>query len=309
MSYSGGAIKLLQPALEDLPRIGDRVAFLLLDQARVEQGRTGLEAWATRDGEPVRIASPAAQIAVLCLGPGTSITTPAMTTLARSGTVVLFTGADGAITYSSARPLATDGSWATAQARTWADPSLRLTAARRLYQERFPDDPFPDGLALASMRGLEGQRIKHTYRRYATQYKIKNFKRVTLRADDPVNVCLNRANALLYGVALAVTSALGLSPSLGFIHQGATGAFLYDLADVWKPTVSIPAAFEAGSGQNPTAELGRLLRHRIHTHQVLARMFALAQDLVGPARLNADADDRLLNDQGFVPGLINWHLQ
>lgn len=309
MSYSDAAISLLRPELEDLPRIGDRISFLFLDRARIEQGRTGLEAWLSIDEQPYRIAVPTASLAVLCLGPGTSISNPALATLFRSGTSVVFTGADGLVGYSTVRPLATDGSWAMAQARVWADPKLRLQAARTLYQQRFPDNPLPEDLPLKTLRGLEGQRVKQTYRQFASQHKVKDFRRVTLGAEDAVNICLNRANSILYGVALAVTGALGLSTSLGFIHQGATGAFLYDLADVYKTTVTIPAAFKAGSMSDPHSNIGRLVRERIHSQKVLIRMIELVKTLLEPYLRDDDREDRLLDDQGFVPGHKNWHLE
>lgn len=310
MAYSEGSLQLQRPDLTDLPRIGDRVAFLFLDKMRIEQGRTGLEGWSRDEvtGQPVRTIIPVAQLAVLCLGPGTSVTGPAMTTLYRAGTSVVFTGADGMVAYASARPLASDGRWAAAQARLFSDPPSRLAAARLLYQARFPDDALPAGAPLASLRGLEGHRVKSTYRLLAAQHKQLGFKRVTLGATDPVNVCLNRANSLLYGVALAVTGALGLSPSLGVIHQGATGAFLYDLADVFKATVSIPAAFEAAGDKQPFNQIGRLVRRHLHELQVLPEMFSLTQTLLRGFLDDDDGMDQLLDDHGFVPGLINWSL-
>lgn len=309
MAYSDGAIQLQRPDLTDLPRVGDRVAFLFLDKVRIEQGRTGLEAWSADENKNlIRTVIPAAQLAVLCLGPGTSVTGPAMTTLFRAGTAVIFTGADGLVAYASARPLASDGRWVAAQARVFADPPARLAAARILYQARFPDDPLPAGAPLASLRGLEGHRVKATYRLLAGQHKQPGFKRVTQGATDPVNVCLNRANSLLYGVALAVSGALGLSPSLGVIHQGATGAFLYDLADVYKTAVSIPAAFEAARESQPEAHIGRLVRQRLHEQRVLPAMLALTQTLFSDLVDAQDGTDQLLDDNGFVPGLVNWAL-
>lgn len=286
------------------------MAFLFLDKVRVEQGRTGLEAWsADPDGRPVRTVVPAAQLAVLCLGPGTSVTGPAMTTLFRAGTTVIFTGADGLIAYASARPLATDGRWAAAQAYLFTTSTARLAAARTLYQARFPSQPLPENVPLASLRGLEGHRVKSTYKLLAAQHGHPAFRRVTVGATDPVNVCLNRANSLLYGVALAVTNALGLSPALGVIHQGSTGAFLYDLADVYKTTVSIPAAFEAAAHPKPEDHIGRLVRKRLHEQRVLQQMFVLAQRLLADLVDQQDGTDQLLNDKGFVPGLINWSLK
>ena len=310
MAYSDAAIQLLRPDLNELPRISDRVAFLFLDRVRIEQGRTGLEAWSVdAERNTIRTVIPAAQLAVLCLGPGTSITGPAMATLFRAGTTVIFTGADGMVAHASARPLATDGRWAAAQARLFIDPAARLQGARFLYQARFPDAHLPIGAPLASLRGMEGHRVKTTYQLLAAQHKQPKFRRVTLGATDQVNICLNRANSILYGVAAAITGALGLSPALGVIHQGSTGAFLYDLADVYKTTVTIPAAFEAAGYAKPQDHLGRLVRQRLHTQRVLAEMLTLTQTLLSE-HLEADSGiDQLLDDKGFVSGHINWSLR
>lgn len=311
MGYSDDALALQRPDLSALPRIGDRITFLFLDQVRVEQGRTGLEAWGTdpTTGQPLRTSIPAAQLAVLCLGPGTSLTGPAMTTLYRSGTSLIITGADGVVATAAARPLATDGRWATAQARLHTDAQLRLAAARSLYQARFPDQVLPDNVPLASLRGIEGHRVKGIYRSCASRYKQPGFRRITVGATDPVNVGLNRANSILYGVALAVTNALGLSPALGIIHQGTSSAFLYDLADIYKTTVTIPAAFEAATHPHPDQQLGRLVRARLHDQRVLSNMLTLTQQLLaGVVDDLAPDSDLLLDDYGYVPGLTNWAL-
>jgi len=310
MPYSDGAIRLLRPSIKDLPQLTDRVSFLFLDRVRIEQGRTGLEAWSeSPEKEVKRTAIPAATLALLALGPGTSISAPAMAVLFRSGTVVIFTGADGMIGYSSARSLATNGKWAAAQARLWVDQTHRKAIARRLYLYRFPEQAIPEGVSLDVLRGLEGQSVKQTYRAMAKAHHVKGFHRVTIDAQDPINVGLNRANSLLYGVALSVCSALCLNPALGFIHDGAAGALLYDLADVFKVRISIPVAFEAAEDNEPMKVLGDLLRKSLHRHKVLDEMFSMTQDLLAEGCIPHDGEDRLLGDGGFVPGLKNWHLE
>ena len=139
-----------------------------------------------------RVAIPAATLTLLALGPGPSISAPAMATLFRAGTVVVFTGADGLIGYSSARPLSSTGKWAAAQARIWAGPQLRRDAAHQLYRLRYPSETIPSSASLAALRGLEGQRVKKLYSDMAPRHKVKAFRRVTVGAQHPVNVCLNR---------------------------------------------------------------------------------------------------------------------
>jgi CRISPR-associated protein Cas1 len=306
MSYSQGAIDLKTPELDELPRLGDRISFLTLDRVRVEQGRTGVEAWSqAEDGALCRASLPVAQIAVLCFGPGSSVTSPAMATLARAGTSVLFSDAAGIVSYACARPLTGDAKWAAAQARIWVDPGMRLAAARRLYAERFPDHQLPDNVTVARLRAFEGRYMRTIYQGESARYKVRGFRRAP-GSDDPVNSSLNRANSIVYGLALSVISALACSPALGFIHHGRAGALIYDLADVYKPAVSIPAAFQAASRDPAARDVGKMVRERIHRQQVLPAMLALLQEILRPAISPNDAGDFLLDDTGFAPGIRNW---
>ena len=43
----------------------------------------------------------------------------------------------------------------------------------------------------------------------------------------------------------AVICSLGYLPSLGFVHDGGTLPFVYDVADLYKHLTRIPAAFVA----------------------------------------------------------------
>jgi len=67
---------------------------------------------------------------------------------------------------------------------------------------------------------------------------------------------LSAANASLYGVVHSAVAALGCSPGLGFVHTGHAHAFVHDMADLYKASVTIPAAFDAvaagkSSGRRP----------------------------------------------------------
>lgn len=86
MNLSEPARQLTTIPVHALPRLGDRIPYMHLDRARVEQGRTGVEAWSEGlEGEFVRTTLPAAGMGALLLGPGTSISAPAAATLYRPG--------------------------------------------------------------------------------------------------------------------------------------------------------------------------------------------------------------------------------
>ena len=308
MAYSAPALHLRSPSITHLGRADDRVSFLFLDQCRIEQTRTGVEAWQDQDGELWKTTIPAANLGVLALGPGVSITTPALTTLHRSGTTVILTSADGLVAYSVGRPLTSSGRWAAAQARIWTDPVLRRAAAVSLYASRFPGQHMPPEVSLAALRGIEGQKVKGTYQNLAKAHGVKGFRRVSQDATDPVNIALNIGNSILYGLAARVSAALSLNPALGFIHEGHSAALLFDLADVYKCEVTIPAAFSVASTQDPIAEVSRVVRREIHQRKLVHAMFTLAQEVLTPGLKPTPDSDMLLDDDGrHVPGHTNWH--
>lgn len=255
------------------------------------QWETGVVALQEEGASYVRV--PVGIMAVVALGPGTSITQAAAHTLYESGACVMFTGGGGYPAYSAAAPLTSSARWAEAQARCWASADSRLDAARALYTERFGED-FVQGLSLETLRGLEGQAVKSEYARLRKKHRIP-FKRDHLSVD-PVNASLNLGNSLLYGVARAVCSALQLSPALGIIHQGHANAFLFDLADVYKLKITVPVAFASASAEDPMAFTRRHVRSGIHSRKAMAGMLEISQRIFAPyAEMSSEG---LFNGEG-----------
>jgi CRISPR-associated protein Cas1 len=172
-----------------------------------------------------------------------------------------------------------------------------------------PGTPMPAGASLATLRGIEGQKVKSAYAHQAKLHSVKGFKRVSRGAEDPVNVGLNLGNSILYGLAATVCSALSLNPALGFIHEGHTGALLFDLADVYKCDVTIPAAFAAAGSGKLVEEVSRTVRSEIHRRRLLQAMFSLTQGILKDGLNDSLEADTLLGDGDTrVPGHTNWHL-
>lgn len=305
MGYSEDALALRTPRTVALSRLERRLTFLFLDKARIEQGRTAVEAWHRDDlDRPVRTAIPVATLAVLALGPGTSITTPALTTLTRSGTCVIITDGAGMSAHTAVRPLTRSGKWAHAQATLWADPERRVQVAHAMYTARFDED-VPAHISISDLRGIEGQRVRAAYQHFAGMYKIRDFRRNSTDPTDAVNQNLNLSNAILYGCAAAVCHALALSPALGFIHHGRPNSFLYDLADLYKLRTSVPASFEAAAHRKPVSPV---LRARLHDQHIIRTMVDDTLRLLTPG-LPADEDgDKLIDDDGAATaeGLRNY---
>jgi len=305
------ALALRAPVLKAIPRITERLPFLSIDRMRVEQTRTGIEGVLNIPDEGLlRIPIPFANIAAIIMGPGTSITTPAAITLHRHGTVMIFGSADGITGYASARPLTTSSKWAVAQARTCSLNEYRVPAAKRLYLARFVDSEIPEEITIRQLRGMEGRIVRQSYLFLAKQHGISKFTRDT-KSDDQVNVALNIGNSILYGVALSVVSALSLNPSLGVIHSGSSGAFLFDLADAFKLTTTVPIAF--GLHDTDKDELPKIVSKKVREsfdkNDVLQKMFDLTVRILTPGIREAGEDDILFDPEGNVAGHTNWELE
>lgn len=310
MSYSRQALEFQRIPVDAHVRVSDRVSFLYLEYCRVTQDRTGVVALLEEEGDLVKlgIQIPVGSIALVMLGPGTSITQPAAATMARSGATLMFTGGNGHPTHSTASPLTGSARWSQAQARLWANDSARIAAAKELYRVRFQEEtPKDNAMSISRLRGLEGRRVRDEYRRRSAQNRVAGFRRDTT-SDDPVNVGLNIGNSILYGLAGSVCSALGLNPALGIIHNGDVRAFLFDLADVYKSTITIPVAFASTSEKDPALFVRRKVRQLIRREEIFTSMTNLVMNLLHPY-LGAVEADTLIDEDENVLGHTNYELR
>lgn len=257
-----------------MTRVRDRATFLYLDLCRIEQDDNGTHAKVEFDDGPRTTYLPTATLSCLMLGPGTSITAPAAAALARTGCSVLFTGSGGCRAYSAWSPLSSSTRLLTVQAAKSVDPVERLGVASAMFRMRFGDDlPLPQQLDLATLRGLEGARVKATYQSYAARHRLGRWRRVKDGPQlDPVNEALNYANTALYGLCQAVICALGMSPGLGFVHEGNPRAFVLDMADLYKTDLTVPAAFAQAKSAQPGRDVMLKLRKDFHLLRMLPRI-------------------------------------
>ncbi|MEE1821650.1 type I-E CRISPR-associated endonuclease Cas1e [Streptomyces sp. BE20] len=300
-----------------LPRIADSLSFLYLDIVRIVQDDTGVCAEVTspqRGTEAVYL--PTAALSCVLLGPGTSITARALSTLARHGTTVLATGSGGVRCYAAALPDSLSTTWLERQARAWADDTTRLAVATAMYEQRFGHGAAPPGSNLNKLRGLEGQRIKAHYRLLAQQHRIGRFRRNydpdSWDTQDPVNLALSSANTCLYGIVHAAILALGCSPALGFVHSGNQQAFVYDIADLYKAELTIPLAFSLHSSPQPEADARRGFRDGLRLFRLLPRIVTDIQRLLAPGENieQPDPEEQLVDlwdpVSGTLPGGVNY---
>ncbi|WP_067473457.1 type I-E CRISPR-associated endonuclease Cas1e [Actinomadura hibisca] len=277
--------RLAAPTAAMLPRIGDSLSFLYIDVARIVQDDTGVKAFFQLGDDVRRVALPTAALGCLLLGPGVSITTRALSTLARHGTTVICTGAAGVRCYAANVPDSLPTRWLETQARAWADDAEHKAVAHRMYLRRFGDTA-PATATIAQLRGLEGQRMKAIYRLLAQQNGLRPFRRSYAPEDwdgqDPVNRALSAANTCLYGIVHAAISAIGCSPGLGFVHTGTSHSFVYDIADLYKAELTIPLAFSLHDATDPDGQARRSFRDGLKLFRLLPRIVADIQTLLDP---------------------------
>lgn len=146
-----------------------------------------------------------------------------------------------------------------------------------MYQLRFPDEDVSN-LTIQQLRGREGSRVRNIYRKMSKLWNVewhgREYDHDDYEVGDTVNKALSMANTCLYGLAHAVICALGCSPGLGFVHVGHDCSFVYDIADLYKAEITIPAAFEAASENRDNLEgfVRHLVRDLLVRKHILERM-------------------------------------
>lgn len=205
--------------LRQLPRFDDSLSYVYVEHARIEQNEKAVAIIDPGGKTPV----PAAALAVLMLGPGTSITHAAVKALADNNCTIAWVGEDCLRFYAAGMGGTRRTVALTRQARLVSHPPSRLKVVRRMYLKRFPN-PLDPNLTLEQIRGMEGIRVREAYatasRATGVPWSGRNYKRGDWAAADPVNRALSAGNACLYGVVQAAILSAGYSPALGFIHTG-----------------------------------------------------------------------------------------
>lgn len=247
----------------------------------------------TGAGDPPREGDygiPFQMLSMILLGPGSTVSHDALRLCARHGTAIAAVGEDGVRAYT-APPLIPDRSGlARRQARVWADADgSRLDIARRMYAWRLGEIlPRTD---IATLRGIEGSRVKEMYKLQAQRFGIKwngrRYDRARPDTADLPNQALNHAASAVEAAAAIAVAATATIPQLGFIHEDAGQSFVLDLADLFRDDVTVPIAFGAAAeaASSGDANIERLTRQRagrtLHKSNVIEKMIDRIKQLFG----------------------------
>jgi CRISP-associated protein Cas1 len=215
-----------------------------------------------------RYGLPHQSVSLILLGPGSTVSHDALRLLARHGVGLAAVGEDG-VRFYTAPPLMPDFSnLARAQAMYWAEERKgRWMVARRMYALRLGE--LPPHRDISVLRGIEGARMKATYRiaaeRAGIRWNGRHYDRQNPNAADGPNQALNHAASAVEGAACIAVAATATIPQLGFIHEDSGQSFVLDVADLVRDTVTIPCAFKAAAifGRRPSEPVERLTRRLI----------------------------------------------
>ena len=192
-------------------------------------------------------AIPLQGVSMILLGPGSTVSHDALRLLAHARTALAAVGEHGVRLYT-APPLIPDRSGlAREQAYAWADPKRRLDIARRMFAWRL-GKVLPHR-SIEVLRGIEGARMKETYRllaeRFGVEWRRRRYDRSRPSAADLPNQALNHASSAVEGAAAIAVAATATIPQLGFVHEDPGQSFVLDVADLYRDSVTIPCAFRA----------------------------------------------------------------
>lgn len=237
------------------------------------------------DKNGVRTHIPVGSVACVMLEPGTRVSHAAARLASMVGTLLVWVGESGVRLYASGQPGGARADRLLYQAKLALDDELRLKVVRKMYEVRF-GEPAPSRRSVEQLRGIEGVRVRETYKllakQYGIQWRARNYDRHEWEAADLPNKCLSAATSCLYGITEAAILAAGYAPAVGFIHTGKPLSFVYDIADLFKFDTVAPIAFRvaAKSTPQPEREVRLLCRDLFRSSKLLGRIIPTIEDVL-----------------------------
>lgn len=256
------------------------MVFVQYGQIDVRDG-----AFVVIDQTGVRMHIPVGSVACIMLEPGTRVSHAAVHLASTVGTLLVWVGEAGVRLYASGQPGGARADRLLYQARLALDDELRLKVVRKMYELRFAE-PAPARRSVEQLRGIEGARVRETYRLLARQFGVdwraRNYDRRKWDAADVPNRCLSAATSCLYGITEAAVLAAGYAPAVGFIHTGKPLSFVYDIADLFKFDTVVPVAFRiaAKAPSQPERDVRLACRDIFRSSKLLTRIIPTIEEVL-----------------------------
>ncbi|WP_040500234.1 type I-E CRISPR-associated endonuclease Cas1e [Ideonella sp. B508-1] len=242
------------------------------------------------DKAGVRTHIPVGSVACIMLEPGTRVSHAAIRLAAQVGTLLVWVGESGVRLYASGQPGGARADRLLYQAKLALDDELRLKVVRKMYELRF-GEPAPARRSVEQLRGIEGARVRATYKLLAQQHHVnwqaRNYDHQQWDAADVPNRCLSAATSCLYGISEAAVLAAGYAPAVGFIHTGKPLSFVYDVADLFKFETVVPLAFRIAAKAPPEPERAVRLacRDLFRSSKLLERIIPTIEEVLAAGEI------------------------
>ena len=171
-----------------------------------------------------------------------------------------------------------------------------------MYARRFGEDA-PSRRSVDQLRGIEGARVRETYRLLALRHGVtwdgRRYDHRDWGGANTINRCLSAATAALYGITEAAVLAAGYAPAIGFLHSGKPQSFVYDIADLFKFETVVPEAFRVAAAVekgrdvldgapigNPVSAVRRRCRDVFRREDTLAKLIPAIEDVLAAGGLS-----------------------
>lgn len=274
------------PPLKPIP-MKDRISMMFVQYGQIDvlDG-----AFVVIDQTGIRTHIPVGSVACLMLEPGTRVSHAAIKLASTVGTLLVWVGEAGVRLYASGQPGGARADRLLYQAKLALDDDLRLKVVRKMYELRFGEAP-PQRRSVEQLRGIEGARVRETYKLLAKQYGVKwNGRKYDVKdweKGDVANRCLSAATSCLYGITEAAVLAAGYAPAVGFIHTGKPLSFVYDIADIFKFDSIVPLAFRiaAKNPHNPDREVRLACRDIFRSSHLLGKIIPTIEEVLSAGEI------------------------
>lgn len=272
--------------LKPLP-MKDRVSMVFVQYGQIDvlDG-----AFVVIDQTGVRTHIPVGSVACIMLEPGTRVSHAAIKLASTVGTLLVWVGEAGVRLYASGQPGGARADRLLYQAKLALDDDLRLKVVRKMYEIRF-GEPAPARRSVEQLRGIEGARVRETYKLLAKQFGVqwrgRNYDVSDWDKGDIANKCLSAATSCLYGITEAAVLAAGYAPAVGFIHTGKPLSFVYDIADLFKFETIVPLAFKiaAKNPYSPDREVRLACRDVFRSSKLLEKIIPTIEDVLAAGEI------------------------
>jgi CRISPR-associated protein Cas1 len=273
--------------LKPIP-IKDRNSMIFIGKGRIDVRDGAFVVIDEVNGERMHI--PVGSVVCIMLEPGTRISHAAVKLAAATGTLLIWVGEAGVRLYSVGQPGGARSDKLLYQAKLALDDELRLKVVRKMFEIRF-NEAAPQRRSVDQLRGIEGARVRATYKLLAKQYGVewngRKYDPKDWAKGDVVNQCISAATSCLYGVTEAAILAAGYAPAIGYLHTGKPLSFVYDIADLIKFDTVVPVAFKiaAKHPRRPDQEVRLACREVFRTSKTLRSLIPLIEEVLAAGEI------------------------